>query len=78
MYQVEIARILFKGSARSRSLRLGVSRTVPLLELTSLLTDVSAERVSTGLPLYVLFTFGAAPLVVRLIDGIYQGATALL
>ena len=78
MYQVESARILFKGSSRSRSLRLGVSRTVLLLGLTSLLTDVSAEMVSTVLPLYVFFTFGAAPLVVSLIDGIYQGATALL
>ena len=34
--------------------------------------------VSTVLQLYVFFTFGAAPLVVSLIDGIYQGATALL
>jgi MFS family permease len=78
MYQVESARTLFGGSASARSLRLGVSRTVLLLGLTSLLTDVSAEMVSTVLPLYVFFTFGAAPLVVSLIDGIYQGATALL
>jgi hypothetical protein len=76
MYQVESARILFRGSARSRSLRLGVSRTVLLLGLTSLSADVWAEMVSTVLPLYVFFRFGAAPLVVSLIDGIYQGATA--
>ena len=78
MYQVESARVLFKGGSRWRTLSLGVSRTVLLLGLTSLLTDVSAEMVSTVLPLYVFFTFGAAPLVVSLIDGIYQGATALL
>ncbi len=78
MYQVESARTLVQGGGRSRSLSLGVSRTVLLLGLTSLLTDVSAEMVSTVLPLYVFFTFGAAPLVVSLIDGIYQGATALL
>jgi MFS family permease len=78
VYQVESARILFKGGSRSRRLTVGVSRTVLLLGLTSLLTDVSAEMVSTVLPLYVFFTFGAAPLVVSLIDGIYQGATALL
>lgn len=78
MYQVESARILFKSGSRSRRLSVGVSRTVLLLGLTSLLTDVSAEMVSTVLPLYVFFTFGAAPLVVSLIDGIYQGATALL
>ncbi|HEY1566797.1 MAG TPA: MFS transporter, partial [Solirubrobacteraceae bacterium] len=71
-------RILFKSGSRSRRLSVGVSRTVLLLGLTSLLTDVSAEMVSTVLPLYVFFTFGAAPLVVSLIDGIYQGATALL
>ena len=46
--------------------------------MTSLLTDVSAEMVSTVLPLYVFFSFGAAPLVVSLIDGIYQGASAIL
>jgi MFS family permease len=78
VYQVESARILFKSGSRSRRLSVGVSRTVLLLGLTSLLTDVSAEMVSTVLPLYVFFTFGAAPLVVSLIDGIYQGATALL
>ncbi len=78
MYQVESARILFAGGRRARSLRIGVSRTVLLLGLTSLLTDISAEMVSTVLPLYVFFAFGAAPLVVGLIDGIYQGATAIL
>jgi hypothetical protein len=31
---------------------------------------MSAEMVSTVLPLYVFFTFGASPLVVSLIDGI--------
>ena len=46
MYQVESARILFKGSTRARSVRLGVSGTVVLLGVTSLLADVSAEMVS--------------------------------
>src|SRR5690348_13227726 len=80
MYQVESARILFAPGAPARARRsaLRVSRTVLLLGFTSLLTDISAEMVSTVLPLYVFFAFGAAPLVVSLIDGIYQGATALL
>jgi hypothetical protein len=36
-----------------------VGRTVVLLGVTSLLTDVSAEMVATVLPLYLLYTVGA-------------------
>jgi hypothetical protein len=78
MYQVESARILFARGGRSRRRGLRVSRTVVLVGLTSLFTYVSAEMVTTVLPLYVFFAFGAAPLVVSVIDGLYQGATALL
>ena len=78
MYQVESARILFARGARVSVRPFAVSRTVLLLGFTSLLTDVSAEMVNTVLPLYVFFAFGGAPLIVSLIDGLYQGATALL
>jgi MFS family permease len=77
MYQAESASILFEGGARSR-LRLRVSRNVLLLGLTSLLTDVSSEMVSTVLPIYAMVALGASPLAYGLIDGLYQGAAALV
>lgn len=65
-----------RASARSRTAT--VSRTVVLLGLTSMLTDVSAEMVATILPVYVVFALGATPLQFGLLDGIYQGAAALI
>jgi MFS family permease len=54
-----------------------VSRTVLLLGLTSLFTDISAEMVVTVLPLYLVFVGGFTPLAFGLIDGIYNGAVAI-
>ncbi|HEY1360489.1 MAG TPA: MFS transporter [Thermoleophilaceae bacterium] len=79
MYQVESSRTLLQprpAATRRRSLR--VPRTVVLLGVTSLFTDVSSEMVTTVLPLYVFFALGASPLQVSLVDGLYQGATAIL
>ena len=55
-----------------------VGRTVVLLGLTSLLTDISSEMVVTVLPLYLVYVGGFSPLAFGLIDGIYNGATALV
>jgi MFS family permease len=77
MYQAESASILFKGRSRSR-VATRVSRNVLLLGLTSLLTDVSSEMVSTVLPIYAMVALGASPLAYGLIDGLYQGAAALV
>ena len=55
-----------------------VSRTVVLLGVTSLLTDVSAEMVATVLPLYLVYVAGLTPLQFGLIDGFYRGAAALV
>ena len=41
-------------------------------------TDISAEMVNTILPLYLVFTLGLAPFQFGLIDGIYQGGSALV
>jgi MFS family permease len=49
-----------------------------MLGLVSLLTDVSSEMVATVLPLYLVFTLGASPLVFGAIDGTYRGAAALV
>ena len=56
----------------------GVGRTVLALGCTSLLTDVSSEMVSTVLPIYLVLQLGLTPLQFGLVDGIYQGITALV
>ena len=81
MYQLSNSGSLVRGHKRllSRS-RSGpaVSRTVVLLGVTSLLTDISSEMVVTALPLYLLYAGGFSPLAFGLIDGIYNGATAIV
>jgi MFS family permease len=51
---------------------------VVYLGLTSLFTDVSSEMVSTILPVYLIFFLRLTPLQFGIIDGLYQGATALV
>ncbi len=81
MYQADSASVLFKRrqegeTAGTRKVR--VSRNVLLLGLVSLLTDISSEMVSTVLPIYAIVALGATPLQFGLIDGLYQGAAALV
>jgi MFS family permease len=78
MYQVESAAVVLKAPARLRRARVHVGRTVVLLGVTSLLTDVSAEMVATVLPLYLLYTVGASPLALGLVNGLYEGSAALV
>lgn len=68
------------GIARqfTRFLTVRVSSTVILLGLTSMLTDVSSEMVSAVLPLYLVLHLGFTPLHFGLVDGTYQGITALV
>lgn len=62
----------------SRSTRPPVGRTVVVLGLVSLLTDVSSESVSAILPLYLTMVVGLSPVAYGLIDGLYQGVSALV
>jgi MFS family permease len=81
MYQVSDSVAVLRGHRRllSRSRAgAGVRRTVILLGLTSLITDISSEMVSTVLPLYLVAIGGFSPLAFGVIDGIYNGATALV
>lgn len=55
-----------------------ISRTVWALGLTSMLTDVSAEMVASVLPVYLVLHLGISPLAFGVMDGIYQGAAALV
>ena len=56
----------------------GVRPTVWFLGLTSLLTDVSSEMVTSVLPMYVVLQLGLTPLALGALDGIYQGAAAVV
>jgi MFS family permease len=66
-------RALASGRLRER-----VGGTVLLLGTCSLLTDISSEMVSAILPLYLVATLGFSPLQYGFIDGLYQGAGALV
>ena len=46
--------------------------------MTSLLTDISSEMVSTALPLYLLVALRFSPFQVGVMDGLYQGAAVLV
>ncbi|MGW7329906.1 MFS transporter [Streptomyces sp. NPDC054840] len=61
-----------KGPLRS------VPGTVFALGLVSLVTDVSAEMVTAVLPLYLMAGLGMSPLAFGALDGLHQGATAVL
>lgn len=55
-----------------------VSQTVFALGLTSLLTDISSEMVASILPAYLVLHLGISPLGFGVVDGIYQGAAAIV
>ena len=63
---------------RERGAGWRVPRNVVNLGLTSLFTDISSEMVSTVLPLYLVFTLRMTTLQLGAVDGVYQGATALM
>lgn len=80
MYQVADSSVLVRGTRAltGRKSTVRVSRTVLLLGATSMFTDISSEMVTTILPLYLIFSLGLSPLQFGVIDGIQQGASALV
>jgi MFS family permease len=79
MYQIEGTRQLFSFVRARRRARLPrVGRNVVLLGLTSMFTDVSSEMVATILPLYLVYELGLSPLAFGVVDGLQQGAGALV
>ncbi|MCB0080521.1 MAG: MFS transporter [Caldilineaceae bacterium] len=81
MYQVENSGDLIKNKRQHLWARVNwanVGRTVFLLGLTSFLTDISAEMVSTTLPIYLMVMLHFTPFQVGLVDGLYQGAAVLV
>jgi MFS family permease len=80
VYKLESSGALLKAHRTliSRRVRPQVARTVLLLGICSLLTDVSSEMVATVLPLYLVATLGFTPLQYGVVDGLYQGAAAFV
>jgi MFS family permease len=80
MYQVQDSVALLRarrGFATARQTgRPFVARTVLLLGLTSLFTDISSEMVSAILPLYTVHVLGLNPFQYGVLNGIYQGGSA--
>ena len=66
-------RLLFTTGGTAR-----VSRNVILLGLTSLFTDISSEMLAAVLPLYFMLELRMTPLQFGLIDGLYQGTSAIV
>lgn len=66
------------GSPGGATARPPVGRVVVILGVVSLLTDVSSESVSAILPLYLTVVVGLTPVAYGLIDGLYQGVSALV
>jgi MFS family permease len=55
----------------------GIGSNVFFLGITSMLTDVSSEMVTSILPIYLVFALGLTPLQFGFVDGLSQGAAAL-
>ncbi|MEU6670290.1 MFS transporter [Streptomyces sp. NPDC046727] len=68
------------GAVRPRAgrRRAAVAPTVLALGTVSLVTDVSSEMVTAVLPLYLVTGLGLSPLGFGLLDGIYNGFSALV
>ncbi|MER0445272.1 MFS transporter [Streptomyces sp. Edi4] len=67
------------GAARARSgRRTAVASTVLALGTVSLITDISSEMVTAVLPLYLVTGLGLSPLGFGLLDGVYNGFSALV
>jgi MFS family permease len=79
VYKVESTGALFRAHRRLFARRgARVSRIVILLGLTSLFTDISSEMVAAVLPLYLVYTLGLTPFQFGIVDGVYQGAAAIV
>lgn len=55
-----------------------ISSTVLALGAVSLITDVSSEMVTAVLPLYLVVGLGLSPLGFGVLDGVYNGVSALV
>ncbi|MFB7292279.1 MFS transporter [Actinacidiphila glaucinigra] len=67
-----------RGASRPGPRATAVAPTVLVLGTVSLITDVSSEMVTAVLPLYLVAGLGLSPLGFGLLDGVYNGFSALV
>ncbi|MFE6739563.1 MFS transporter [Streptomyces tubercidicus] len=65
-------------AGRSRRATAAVPSTVLVLGVVSLITDISSEMVTAVLPLYLVAELGLSPLGFGVLDGVYNGVSALV
>ena len=81
VYQIENSGQVLRSRnkrTRPRLTKPQVSQTVLMLGLTSMFTDISAEMVSTILPMYLVINLHLSPLAFGAIDGLYMGGAAIV
>lgn len=66
------------GSTRQPVARFRLSRTILWLGVVSMFTDISSESVAAILPLYITGFLGLSVVAFGVLDGINQGASALV
>lgn len=64
--------------APSRAVWRRIDRNVAFLGLTSMFTDISSEMVTAVTPIYLTAVLGLTAFEFGMVDGLYQGVTALL
>ncbi|MEU5546427.1 MFS transporter [Streptomyces sioyaensis] len=64
--------------ARGRRSLAALPSTVLVLGTVSLITDVSSEMITAVLPLYLVAELGLSPLGFGVLDGVYNGVSALV
>ncbi|MGW3012422.1 MFS transporter [Streptomyces sp. NPDC001219] len=67
-----------RRTARKRRAGAAVPSTVLVLGTVSLITDISSEMVTAVLPLYLVAELGLSPLGFGVLDGVYNGVSALV
>jgi MFS family permease len=78
VYLADRHRPAASGDPAGRRGRSPVARTVVLLGLVSLATDVSSESAAAVLPLYLTAGLGLSPLAYGFIDGFYSAASVVV
>src|SRR4051812_46500399 len=63
---------------RSASRAAAIAPTVFALGAVSLITDISSEMITAVLPLYLVTELGLSPLGFGVLDGVYNGFSALV
>jgi MFS family permease len=78
VYPIDVAGLRGLLDRRSRaSTRPVIARTVWLLGLVSCVTDISSEMISSILPVYLFVHLQLSAVQFGVIDGLYQGVTAV-